>query len=288
MAARADEPAFARIGVVGLGLIGGSIALGVRACWPDTIVMGLDRPDRAAAAARRGAIQQVAATLTDLRSADLVVLAVPPPAMLEIVPQLTGLAAHAVVTDVASTKRHVVTAARAAGLPAFVGGHPMAGTERSGIDHARADLFAGRPWLLVEGTGGADVGARVETFVRGLGAGPQWVDADAHDRHVAFVSHLPHLVAVALMNAAADGVGAEGLRMAGPAFSDMTRLASSPPELWQGIVPANADFIAEALGQFLQALPVGRDLAREGWIREAFDRAGAARARWRGDDTTGG
>jgi prephenate dehydrogenase len=288
VAARPAEPAFARVGVVGLGLIGGSIALQIRALWPDAIVAGLDRPDRSAMAERRGAIQQVATTLADLRTSDLVVLAVPPPAMLEIVPQLTCLDPQAVVTDVASTKRQVVAAAQAAGLPAFVGGHPMAGTERAGIDHARADLFVGRPWLLVEGTGGSAVGERVEAFVRALGAVPQWIDADAHDRRVAYVSHLPHLVAVALMNAAADGVGHEGLRMAGPAFSDMTRLASSPPELWQGIVPANADFIAEALGRFMQDLPVGRDLARDGWIREAFDRAGAARARWRGDDTTGG
>jgi prephenate dehydrogenase len=288
VAARPADPAFARIGVIGLGLIGGSIALAVRARWPGTTVLGLDRPDRAAAAERRGAVQRVATAVADFQDADLVVLAVPPPAVLEIVPQLTCLHAHAVVTDVASTKRQVVAAARAAGLAAFVGGHPMAGTERAGIEHASANLFEGRPWLLVEGTGGETAGSRVEAFVRGLGALPAWMDADAHDRRVAFVSHLPHLVAVALMNAAADGVGHDGLKMAGPAFTDMTRLASSPPELWQGIVPGNADFIAEALGRFLRDLPVGGDLARDGWIRDAFDRAGAARARWRGDDTTGG
>ncbi len=286
MAADAPQPGFGRVGIVGLGLIGGSIALAIRARWPETTILGLDRPDRAAEALRRGAIDQTVA-LGDLAGADLVVLAVPPPAILELIPELAGLGSATVITDVASTKRQVVAAARAASLPAFVGGHPMAGTERAGIAHARADLFQARPWLLVEGTGGPAAGALVERLVRGLGAAPQWIDADAHDRQAAYVSHLPHLVAVALMNAAADGIGREGLRMAGPAFGDMTRLASSPPDLWQDIVPANADFIMEALARFLEDLPVGLELSEQGRIREAFDRAGAARARWRGDDPSG-
>jgi len=287
VAVSSPSPRFDRVGIVGLGLIGGSIALRLRDAWPHTTIVGLDRPESAAEAERRGAIHERASSLEDLRAADLVVLAVPLSAMLDLVPQLTVLDSQAVVTDVASTKRQVVDAARAASLPAFVGGHPMAGTERSGIAHARADLFAGRPWLLVEGTGGATVGARVEAFVRGLDAVPQWIDAETHDRCVAYVSHLPQLVAVALMNATAEGVGLDGLRMAGPAFADMTRLASSPTALWQGIVPANADFIAEALGRFIRDLPVGGDLVRDGWVREAFDRAGAARTRWRGEDPSG-
>jgi prephenate dehydrogenase len=278
---------FERVGVVGLGLIGGSVALRVRAIWPAAIVVGLDRPDCLAEADRRGAIHERASALEDLRGCDLVVLAVPLSALLEIVPRLTVLDSRTIVTDVASTKRQVMAAGRASALPAFVGGHPMAGAERAGIAHARADLFVDRPWLLVDGTGGTVVAARVEAFVLALGAWPRWIDAEMHDRCVAYVSHLPQLVAVALMNAAADGVGADGLRMAGPAFSDMTRLASSPPALWQGIVPANADFIAEALGRFMRDLPGGVDLARDGWVREAFDRAGAARSRWRDDDPAG-
>ena len=273
---------------MGLGLIGGSIALRLREQAPHILITGLDRPDRLAAARRLGAIHEGAAALADLGGVDLVVLAVPPAAMLEIVPQLAHLPATTVVTDVASTKRQIVAAARSAGLAAFVGGHPMAGSERAGIDHARADLFDGRPWLLVEGTGGPAACDTVERFVRIMGADPRWIDADGHDRCVAYVSHLPQLVAVALMNAAADGAGHDALRLAGPAFRDMTRLASSPPELWQSIVPSNADYVAEAIGRFLQNLPVGRDLSDDGWVREAFDRAGGARARWRGDDSSSG
>jgi prephenate dehydrogenase len=282
-----SEPAFARVGLVGLGLIGGSIALAIRETAPDAVLIGVDRPDRAEAARRRGAIDHAVASAAALEAVDLVVLAVPPPAVLDILPDLARFGPETVVTDVASTKRHIVSAARAVGLAAFVGGHPMAGSERAGLEHARADLFAARPWLLVEGTGGPATGARLERFVRSLGAEPQWITADAHDRGVAYVSHLPQLVAVALMNAVADGVGHDGLRLAGPAFRDMTRLASSPADLWQGIVPPNADFVEEAVGRFLQSLPTSGDLSRDGWVREVFDRAGAARARWRGDDTTG-
>ena len=108
MPASAADPASPRVGLIGLGLIGGSIALRTRQCFPETVVIGLDRPDRTDAAERRGAIHQAASSLADLEAVDLVVLAVPPPAMLEIVPQLTRLPAATVVTDVASTKRQVV------------------------------------------------------------------------------------------------------------------------------------------------------------------------------------
>jgi prephenate dehydrogenase len=284
--ASSGEPAFSRIALIGLGLIGGSIALRLRAVAPATVIVGLDRPECVKRAPDERVIDQSVATPADLHDVELVVLAVPATAVAAILPQLTALAAGAVVTDVTSTKRQVVAAARAAGLRAFVGGHPMAGSERAGLAHARADLFAGRPWLLVEGTGGSADAARVEAFVRMLGADPQWMDAEAHDRRVAYVSHLPQLVAVALMNAADEGVGAEGLRLAGPAFHEMTRLAASPADLWQGIVPPNADFVAEALDRFLQHLPVGHDLSQGDWLREAFARAGAARARWRDGNST--
>jgi prephenate dehydrogenase len=287
VAARSGDPAFARVGIIGLGLIGGSIALGLRRAAPGTIIVGFDRDDGFAAALGRGAVHERAAALNDFRGVDLLVLAVPAAAMLDMLPRLARLGAGTVVTDVASTKRQVVAAARAAGLAAFVGGHPMAGSEHAGFAHAHADLFAGRPWLLVEATGGPEAAARAEAFVRSLGAEPQWMDAEAHDRRVAYLSHLPQLVAVALMNAAAEGVGQDGLRLAGPALREMTRLASSPAALWQGIVPPNADFVAEALDRFQRHLPVAGDLALDGWVRDAFDRAGSARARWRGSDSTG-
>jgi prephenate dehydrogenase len=280
-------PPFQRIGVVGLGLIGGSIALAARAAWPQIHLVGLDQGALAAAAARRGVVHDAAQDLRDLTSCDLIVLAAPLAAGLEIMPALAALGSDAVVTDVASTKRQVMAAAAAVKLPRFVGGHPMAGSERAGLEHARAELFARRPWLLVDSGSDASVCARVEQFVRGLGAVPLRTNAEKHDSTRAYVSHLPQLVAVALMNAAADAVGEDGILAAGPAFADMTRLASSAPDLWQGILAPNADFIADALARFVASLPSGDDLERDEWVRTAFARAGATRARTHGQKTNG-
>ncbi|MEO7192037.1 MAG: prephenate dehydrogenase/arogenate dehydrogenase family protein [Vicinamibacterales bacterium] len=274
------DPPFARLGIVGLGLIGGSVALGARAAWPSMTIVGLDTAGRAAEAARRGILTEHVSSLEAIADLDFILLAVPIEAMPEVLHALGALETRAVVTDVGSTKRRVMAIARDCGVGCFVGGHPMAGAERSGLDHARANLFHGRPWLLVDGRGPQDALARVQAFVEGLGATPQWTDAESHDRTVAYVSHLPQLIATALMNVAAAEVGDGGVSMAGPAFSEMTRLASSPPELWQGILRDNADYIAEALGQFIGQLPDGSSLIDATWVRTTFERAAEARGRW--------
>jgi prephenate dehydrogenase len=105
--------------------------------------------------------------------------------------------------------------------------------------------------------------------------------ADVHDRTVAYVSHLPQVVAAALMNAADRAVAATGPHVAGNAFAEMTRLASSPPEMWQGICAENADFLTEALRTFLEQLPEGRGLSDGTWVAEALTQSGVARDRWR-------
>jgi len=278
------DPPFTRIAVVGLGLIGGSIALAAQRVWPGMALVGLDHDAATAEAARRTIVHEVVDSVAELDGCDLVILAVPPAPMMDLMPALVGLTGPPVVTDVGSTKRQVMAGAAAAGLPSFVGGHPMGGSERVGLDHARGDLFEGRPWLLVKGTGDAAACAGVERFVAGLGAMPQWIDADAHDRAVAYVSHLPQLVAVSLMNAASDELGPGGLSAAGRAFAEMTRLASSPPDLWDSIFSRNADFVAEAMARFVASLPSGADLADGQWVRDAFGRAAAARLRARGQD----
>jgi prephenate dehydrogenase len=269
-------PPFATIGIAGIGLIGGSIALGVRDAWPTVTISALDTPDRAAEAERRGLIDQRVSRPDELATADLVVLAVPLGAMEDLIGRLGPCAPRGVVTDVGSAKRKVVGAAARSGLARFVGGHPMAGAERSGVEHARADLFRGRPWLLVSGPDARD-GAVVEALAAGLGASPKWVTAEAHDRLVAYLSHLPQLIATALMNTARDALDDEGLTCAGPAFEQMTRLASSPPEVWQGILAHNADFAAEAVARLVGYLPSRADLESGEWIVEAFTRAGGSR-----------
>src|SRR5438552_10026981 len=157
--ARQGQPAvFDRIGIVGLGLIGGSIALRAREVWPSALVIGVDNKDVLEDAMRRHAIDVAADDLIVLAEADLVVLAAPARQNIALLADLDENVRHAaIVTDTSGTKRAIVDAAR--GLPprfTFVGGHPLGGAARSGLEHARPDLFAGRPWLLTPpGDGGA-------------------------------------------------------------------------------------------------------------------------------------
>ena len=219
--------------------------------------------------------------LNDLDGSDLVVLAVPVAAILELLPVLRRFSRPSVVTDVGSTKREVMAAAADVGLGAFIGGHPMAGSERGGLDHATADLFSRRPWLLVAPDETSDAAKRIERFVSGFGAVPHWVGADEHDRAIAFVSHLPQIVSVAIMNAASGALDGRGLATGGRAFDEMTRLASSPSDLWEGILTRNADYVAEALAAFMAGLPTREQLTDAGWIKDTFNRAATARARAR-------
>lgn len=279
----ADTP-FARIGVVGLGLIGGSVAMAARERFPDAIVRGCDEASRSAAAQARGAIADGNADVRTLADCDLIVVAVPLAAMPEVLTSIAETGTSALVTDVGSTKRHVMQVARATRGLRFVGGHPMAGRERPGFEQAHRDLFVDRPWLLVEGTADAESGARLESFVRALGARARWMNADAHDRAVAFVSHLPQILGAALMAAADAGVGDAGIGVAGPAFGEMTRLASSPAEMWRTVLAENADFVAEALACLAAELPSTADLQSGAWVRGVLMRAGAARERWQRHD----
>jgi len=216
-----------------------------------------------------------------LAEVDVVILAAP---VRQIVARLGDLDEHvrtpAVVTDVGSTKREIVAAAR--GLPArftFVGGHPMAGAAKGGLEHARADLFRGRPWLLTpdgEAAGGAV--DKLMAFTTALGASPRVMTPAAHDRLLASLSHLPQLVASALMQAVGERAGADGLALAGRGLVDTTRLASSPSAIWRDIAATNADEIAPALDALIATLTELReDLGGGERLADVFESA----RRWR-------
>ena len=250
----ASAPPFQRIGIVGLGLIGGSIALAARRQWPAVGITGVDRPAVSDAALRLGIVDDGRDSVGALSDCDLVVLAAPIPAILELIHSASAV--EAIVTDVGSTKRRIMAAAEAVGLRTFVGGHPMAGAAHGGIEHADASLFEEKPWLLVQGASASQDVDRVREFVAGLGAMTIVVEADVHDRIAAYVSHLPQLLATALMGTAGPHVGELGLAMAGKGLEDMTRLASSPFDIWQGIFETNADAIVEAIEALQASLPV--------------------------------
>jgi prephenate dehydrogenase len=280
-AATSDKPVFDRIGIVGLGLIGGSIALAARQIWPGSLVIAVDNKDVLETAMRLHAIDVAADDLIVLAEADLVILAAPVKQNLELLGELDDYVKQpAVVTDTGSTKRAMAEAARR--LPprfTFIGGHPLGGAAVSGLVHARPELFKGRPWLLTPaGDAHGEALEKLMAFVRALGASPHLLGVEAHDRLLAFLSHLPQLTASALMQVVGDAVGDAGLSLAGRGLVDTTRLASSPPEIWRDIVSTNADEIGGALETLIVVL---QDLKRD---LEAGDRLGEVfvdAARWR-------
>jgi len=252
---------FRRIAVIGTGLIGGSFALAVRKQNPGVSLVGYARPDSAQQARERGAIDEAASGPSSaVHGADLVYIALPIGASIEILPAIAAAAEpHALVTDAGSTKSAIGNAARnhfRTGAR-FLGGHPMAGKEVSGIEHADAELFRNAPYALMATEGDPD--PRVRCFVelvRAMGARPVWSDAETHDWAVGIVSHLPQLLSVALANVVRDETDETGLplNLAGPGLQDMLRLSGSPYEVWRDIFLTNTDNISHALDRLEQAI----------------------------------
>jgi prephenate dehydrogenase len=276
-----SETAFERVAIVGLGLIGGSVALAARHRWPALRVIGIDRPGVLARVAARDAAIETSPDLDSVRGADLIVLAAPVLEILRTLGRLSGIAsAGAVVTDVGSTKRAILEAGgRLAPAVTFVGGHPLAGAARSGFESASLDLFEGRVWLLTP-TPGCDSSPveRLCGFVSGLGAHPRVIDGTAHDRLMAALSHLPQLAASALMGVAGELAGSDGLELAGAGLFDTTRLAASPPEVWSDICATNADHLGPALDEYIAALVSLRSMLTE---RRTIDEMFVRAAEWR-------
>ena len=274
------------LGIVGVGLIGGSVGLAARGAGWD--VIGVDRPGVLDEAASSGAIDRPS-TLKEVRAADLVVLAAPISKVTDLVAELPPT--DALVTDVASTKMAVVREAEEHDLR-FVGGHPMAGSQLSGVAHARADLFRGARYFLTP-TDRTDPDAyrEISGFVRDLGAVPTAVDPEKHDLLMAALSHLPHLMAAALLKVASD-ISPEALSFAGPSFRDLTRVGASNPALWSDILAENAPALGEALGSFAGAMAqLGSEIKdREAMeqrflqAREAYDALGGILVEKSGDN----
>jgi prephenate dehydrogenase len=270
---------FTRVAIVGLGLVGGSVALAIKRRWPAVRVAAVDRSSVIETALGLRAIDAGSARLEETRGAELVVLAAP---VLQNVAVLKALPQHltepALVTDVGSTKRAMAEAARA--LPGhlrFIGGHPLAGLSISGVEAARPDLFDGRPWFITgaEAAAEEDVAA-LEAFVSGLGGLPRHMDPEKHDRVLAYVSHLPQLTVSALMHVVGRHAGAEGLAWAGRGLRDTTRLASSPASTWQDIVRTNPDHVAEAIDDLIATLQELRSPDAN-----AFERIFNSSVRWK-------
>ncbi len=236
-----------RIAIIGTGLMGTSAALAARRRGDE--VAGWDPdPEVLAAAAARDALTPAASLAEAVAGVDLVVVATPIAQLPSVVAEVLETSGQATVTDIGSTKASVVRAA--AGSPRFVGGHPIAGSEARGPEHASEHLFEGATWFL---TPVAQTDAarhrQVHGFVSDLGATPVAIDADAHDRLVAMTSHVPHVLAniVANQTGASRIEGHEPLAHAGGSLRDMTRIAGANPRIWVDIFLDNADAVRDAL-----------------------------------------
>lgn len=266
------KPSWDRVTVVGCGLMGASFALALRRAGACGRVAGWDADESVLdEALRLGAIDEVdeAFAAGGVSRSDLVYLATPVCHIVEFLragaPQVKP---GALVTDAGSTKLEVCRAAREHTQKPwrFVGGHPVAGSHLRGPAHARASLFEGAPYVLTppeDGSGSASLAALKETLVA-IGARVRLMPADAHDRALAALSHLPQLVSCALAaTVAASGDAAELEGLAGAGYRDMTRLAASSWNVWRDILATNSSEVADALDAFMLKLSAARDELRE-------------------------
>ena len=244
-----------RIAVLGVGLIGGSIGLAARERAGATVAGWGPREETLNKALELGAVDRIAASVEDAVADAEAVFACAP---VELLPDLVREALAAaprdcVVTDAGSTKRDLV---EAIDDERFVGGHPIAGAETAGVDNARADLFDGAAWYLTprELTSGI-LFERLHRLIALFGARPSAVDAESHDRMLAAVSHLPHVLANVLVNQAASSVvEGEPLPRTGPSFRDVTRVAGANSDIWTGIYLTNRDAIADEVDEVVERL----------------------------------
>jgi len=255
-----------KVAVVGVGLIGGSIGLAARERL-GAFVSGYD-PSAGAreAAIARGAVVEACDTVeAAVADADFAFVAAPVQELASVVGDVLAAAGpECVVTDVGSVKRVVVGAVDD---PRFIGGHPLAGAETAGVEHARADLFSDATWYLTPtpATRGTSY-ERLHRVITRLGAWPSAIEPDTHDVVMASVSHLPHVLANVLVAQAARVLSAEGERLpaTGPSFRDVTRVAGANSAVWGGIYRANADALVAAIDDMIARLESARDMLQTG------------------------
>jgi prephenate dehydrogenase len=273
--------------IAGVGLIGGSMGLALRKAGFTGDILGISSPRTIAHAVERGAIDRGVSLEEAAATADVLYLAQPVSVILSTLDRLPSLVrSGCLVTDAGSTKSEIVR--RAAAIPLFVGGHPLAGKESRGVESADPDLFRGRTYVLTPRTGEDSTPVQVESFVRWLslcGAVTVFLRAEEHDRIVAFTSHLPQLASTALALTVGSQVqDAQQLSISGPGLRDTTRLALSSWEIWHDIVATNTAFIQHALNVYIDKLTALRDNLPTQRTGEQFTLAAgvASKLRWLG------
>jgi len=272
--------------IIGTGLIGGSFAAAIKAGGFPGGIVAFDRPEVLEKALRLGVVDKVASNLKEaVRDADAVVLATPVSAILTILPEVaTSVQEGALVTDVGSTKRRICETAwrYLDGRAHFIGGHPMAGSERQGLDAASATLFEKATYILTPKPATPAIAVRpLAELIALTGAQVVLMTPEEHDRMAAVVSHMPQVVSLALINCALK-TDERYVTWSAGGFRDATRTAASPFELWADIFQTNADYIELALEQFMDLLQRYKSQLTAAALREEFQKAHQGRERMLG------
>jgi prephenate dehydrogenase len=274
------------VAILGAGLIGGSFALALRKAGYQGRILGVGSPETLDRAKALGVIDEAAPLDRAASEADLIYLAWPIRRIVETLPVLEAwVRPDALVTDAGSTKSAIVRAARTLTRCQFLGGHPLAGSERRGVRHADADLFRGRTYVLTP-----EAPAELETpgarqfldWLARIGALPLVLTAEQHDRVVAYTSHLPQLASTTLAGLL-EGRPELPLQVSGPALRDSTRLALSSYEIWGDILSTNPVAIEEALAAYIEALDQMRRDLRSDRMTGRFEAGARFAGRLRGE-----
>ena len=275
--------AFKQITIIGTGLIGGSLGMALKAAGFTGRIVGCDRQavlDRARPmrAIDLGTEDPVEA----IQGSDLIILATPVGAVIDLIERIGPLASpNALITDVGSTKKEIVERARSVfgenAMRRFIGGHPMAGKEHSGLENAESRLFTNAVWLLTPQSGQDTDTGKIKEYrdlLEGIGARIIRMEPDRHDRLCAWISHLPQMISTALAGALVEEFGAnpDVHAIGGRALREMTRIASSPYSMWRDIAYTNAGNIEHALHQLEQRLAHIRENLKSPALREEFER----------------
>jgi prephenate dehydrogenase len=268
------------VAIVGVGLIGGSFALALRASGFSGRILGVSSPRTLDAALKRDVIDEGLPIAEAVPQADLVYLSQPISRIIDILARVSELAKpSALVTDAGSTKAQIVeeAARHFTEKPWFLGGHPMAGKEKRGVDLADAGLFQGATYLLTPAGGKLPEAAIIDEFVRcleAIGSRVSVMPPDHHDRTVAWTSHLPQLISTALAASIADNLDRQDSgSVAGPALRDMTRLGESSFEIWRDILETNRTNVGQVLDLYIQRLQQVRRDAGGALTKDEFEKA---------------
>jgi len=279
---------FNKISIIGVGLIGGSLGLALKGKKPNFKIVGIDKQKIIEKAIARGAIDKGTVNPEEgIKEADIVIIATPVKTILDLLPKISPfLKKGCLVTDTGSTKGQIVGRANQVLSKDvfFVGGHPMAGSEKCGIEEANPHLFRNRTYILTPDKKSNLIAIdKIFSLIKMIGANRLVLDPFEHDRIVGAVSHLPQIIAVSLINSISElalrGNNTNYFRAIGEGFKDMTRIASSPYKIWEDICVTNQENILKMIQEFRSYLGIIEDKLKNnpGSLKEEFQKAGKLR-----------